>query len=454
MKYRVCVIDDDESILESIKLVLMGEGYEIFLYSNLAEAYCFIKKNSPDVLLLDVHFKDSNGIEFYKKLLSENITIPTIIISGAATAKEAALGIQLGVFDFIDKPISIDRLKITLQRCIEYDQQKKSIESLTIPASNSDETFIFNSSPMKEIKRIIHRFAAQDTKILITGETGVGKDVIASYIWRHSKRKDKPFITVNSAAIPNNLIESELFGYKKGSFTGAIFDRIGKIEMAHQGTLFLDEIGDLSLEAQAKLLRFLENDEIQRLGTHETKKVDARLIAATSKNLESEIEKSHFRLDLFYRLNVVRIEVPPLRNRVDDIVPLFNYFFNFFCLKNKLQKPPIEPSVYNVIQSYHWPGNVRELKNFAERILVMSEDKVTFQLVHRLMGGELFKNGFITKNENLIENIMPLKDFKNKVEKDYIKRILEKTNGSMTQAARLLQIDRSYLHQKIAKWKE
>lgn len=274
----------------------------------------------------------------------------------------------------------------------------------------------------------------------------MGKEVVAQNIWTSSSRSERPFIVVNSAAIPENLIESELFGHRKGSFTGAVSDQVGKIEMADHGTLFLDEVGDLSLGAQTKLLRFLESGEIQKVGSNQIKTVDVRLIAATSRNLEKDMERGHFRSDLFYRLNVARISLSPLRERHEDIAPLFSHFIEGFCRKFQEEPKMIDPEVLVALYGHSWPGNIRELRNVAERVVLIAGPRIMKEHLTQVLGNPTSRTSAVSKKT---EEFLPLKEFKNKAEKEYIESVLAFTQGSITRAAHLLGIDRTYLHQKI-----
>jgi two-component system nitrogen regulation response regulator NtrX len=367
------------------------------------------------------------------------------VLSGAATASEAAEAVKFGVYDYIEKPLSADRLRLTIQRCLEDLRLKESLYAITVQ-SNKKSDILGDSPATQKIRYMVDQYAKKDIKVLLTGETGVGKEVVAHSIWKKSDRSDRPFIIVNCAAIPENLIESELFGHKKGAFTGAINDQIGKVEMAHRGTLFLDEVGDLSFSAQTKLLRFLETGEIQKLGTSTSKTCDVRLICATSRDLEMEIEKKHFRLDLFYRLNVVRIAIPPLRERHEDIPTLFSYFVQSFCQKFGEEEKLIEPDVFDALKDYPWTGNIRELRNVAERVVVIADKRIKKEHLTQILGNH--RSSFHSKPSELSE-LLSLKEYKNKSEKEYISSVLKKANGSITRAAQWLKIDRTYLYQKM-----
>lgn len=448
MNPRILIADDHKATRQSIRMLLTGEPYDLLEAADLDAAYEIITKESPDLVLLDIHFENKRtSISLLKRLASEQITIPIIMLSGAATASEAADAIKYGAHDYLEKPVPGDRLKLTLSRGLEYARLKQQLQSVTIQ-KNSRSELIGRSDSIIKIRRQIGRFAPKDMKILITGETGTGKEVIAHNIWQNSSRSTKPFIIVNCAALPENLMESELFGHKRGAFTGAHSDQVGKIEMAHQGTLFLDEIGELSLSAQTKLLRFLESGEVQKVGASEIRKVDVRLIAATSRDLKKELASNHFRSDLFYRLNVVTIEVPPLSERSDDVPLLFSYFVKGFCKKYEEPEKLIDQDALQLLQCYPWPGNVRELRNIAEKAVVGSGNRILAEHIREMLPPVPKETG-----HRSTKKAVPLREFKAQAEREYILSVLHGTGGSITEAAKVLGIDRTYLHQKMTQLK-
>ncbi|MEK6705424.1 MAG: sigma-54 dependent transcriptional regulator [Bdellovibrionota bacterium] len=444
---KILIADDETAIRQSIKLILSDLSYELIETGDLETAYRRVTEQEPDLLLLDVHFKNATSLDLMRRLVTEGVNIPIIVLSGAASASEAAEAIKLGAYDFIEKPISSDRLRISIQHCLESAVLKQKVQRITIPSGVATE-IIGKSSASQKIRKFVEKYAKRNVKILITGETGVGKEVVAQSVWQASDRSEKPFIVVNSAAIPENLIESELFGHRKGSFTGAVSDQVGKIEMSDRGTLFLDEVGDLSAGAQTKLLRFLESGEIQKVGSNQVKKVDVRLIAATSRDLEKEMEKGHFRPDLYYRLNVARITIPPLRERPEDIAPLFSFFIDNFCRKFKETSKTISHEVIEALTVHAWQGNVRELRNVAERIVLIADHRILKEHLDQVLNIQLQTRS--KEKKSLDQNeVLPLKEFKNKVEREYIESVLTACDGSVTRAAQLLHIDRTYLHQKM-----
>lgn len=450
MRETILVIDDDQSIFTAIKLALMGESYFLDYAKNLTDGFQYIKSKSPNLVLLDVHFREGSGLHLLEQLKSEGIEIPVLLISGAASAAEAVKGIKLGAYDYLEKPLTADRLKLSMRRCLDYYRKTAMLNGFTQPYLQGP-SLIGSSVAMLQTQQQIQKIAPEEIRVLITGETGTGKEVVAQNIWRSSRRASASFILVNSAAIPDTLIESELFGHKKGAFTDAQADRAGKIEMADKGTLFLDEIGDLSLAAQAKLLRFLENQEVQRVGDARVKKVDVRVLAATSKNLEEEVQAGRFRADLYYRLNVARIQLAALRHRREDIPELILYFLKSHSSKQNIE---FETEAIDLLQQLPWFGNVRELKNFVDMLALSHRGSITKTQVQHIVQSRPELNlpqqkTAILQNQEKQEKFTSLKAYKNKIEKAYIEKVLQSVDGSVSKAARILEIDRSYLHQKI-----
>ena len=370
-----------------------------------------------------------------------------MVLSGAASAKEATEAIKFGAYDFLEKPVASERLRMTLQNTLAAAALSASNISANIDR-NVRTDIIGDSASIRKVKELIGQFGRRDAKVLITGETGTGKELVAHGIWRNSTRCDRPFVLVNSAAIPDSLIESELFGHKKGAFTGAINNQIGKIEMADGGTLFLDEIGELSPMAQSKLLRFLEAGEIQVVGANKIKHCDVRLIAATSRNLQAEIKAGRFREDLFFRLNVANIEIPPLRGRKEDILPIFNHFMVSVCARYGEAARTMSDSARHALTNYDWPGNVRELRNVAERAVLLSSRDITKETIQEILGHTLQKEVLDDLPKSL-DFVLPLKEYRRQLESRYIGHVLNLAAGSITRTAQVLGLDRSHLHQKI-----
>jgi two-component system nitrogen regulation response regulator NtrX len=440
---RILIIDDEKSVRESLEDILKDEGYPVISASTGREGILKAVETQPDVILLDLFLPGMSGIEVLKKLSEEKITeLSTIIvISGHGTIETAVKAIKLGAFDFIEKPINLERLLSTIEKAKRQLQLIKTRNILF----ESRESLIGESPAMKNLKETIEIVSKVDSTVLIIGESGTGKELVARSIHRLSKRADKPFVDINCAAIPDNLIESELFGYEKGAFTGATKGKKGKFEIADEGTLFLDEIGDMPMLAQSKLLRVLEERKISRIGSVDNIPVDVRVIAATNKNLEEEVKRGNFREDLFYRINVVPIYVPPLRERGEDIIILAEHFLSAFSKDYKREKPELSDDVKEIMLGYSWPGNVRELKNLMERLTILTHGKT-------IKPSDLPKNMFEGNSSLKKFTNMQLKQAKEEFEKNYIKEIIEKFNGDLKKAAKFMGIDISNLYRKLNKY--
>ncbi len=446
--FTLLVVDDEKRVRESVKLSLSGEPYEIAEAETAEEAHHYILANQPDIILLDVHFQPGKtSLPLLEKLRNNGNQIPIVMLSGAASTKEATDAIKLGAYDFLEKPVTSERLRVTLQNAI-HASKLKAREIATRVDLNIRTDIIGESKGIRAVKELIGQYGRRDVKVLITGETGTGKELVAHGIWRNSPRCHRPFIVVNSAAIPDTLIESELFGHKKGAFTGATANQVGKIEMADGGTLFLDEIGELSPMAQSKLLRFLETGEIQVLGSNKIKHCDVRLIAATSRNLQIEIKAGRFREDLYFRLNVALVEIPALRERKEDVLLIFNHFMMSVCQRYGEAIRLIDEDAKSALLSYSWPGNVRELRNVAERSVLLSPKTITRQVVESIVGLSHAEEPSSDLPQT-IDAALSLKDYRRKTEATYIEHILKLADGSVTKASQVLGLDRSHLHQKI-----
>lgn len=446
----ILIVDDEKRVRDGIKLSLSGLAHELHEAESLEECHAMIGRLNPDLILLDVHFKGgATCIPFLERLQSEKVQIPLLVLSGAASAKEAAEAMKLGAYDFLEKPISADRLRVSVQNALNASKLKAKTEAAT--TDKNVRTDIIGESPsIQKVKDLINQFGRRDAKVLITGDTGTGKELVAHGIWRASTRAAKPFILINAAAIPETLIESELFGHQKGAFTGAVSNQLGKLEMADGGTVFLDEIGELSLMAQSKLLRFLETGEIQVLGSNKIKICDVRLIAATSRDLPAEIRAGRFREDLYFRLNVARIEIAALRERREDILPIFTHFVSSVCLRYNEPIRLVEESAKSALLNYPWPGNVRELRNVAERSVLLSRDAIDRKLILDIVGNH--KPAASEADVDLpksVDEVMHLKDYRKKAESRYVAHVLKLADGSVTKAAQILGVDRSHLHQKL-----
>ncbi len=442
----ILVIDDEIQICESIKMILDYKNYHTDYVTSAEEAIEKLRFNEYHALLLDIQMPDMNGFQFLDWLNENNIKTPVIVISAYGSLENAVKATKLGAFDFLEKPIDRDKLLVSVRNAVKHDEIIKENERLKASLTNEYE-IIGESKAIKDILAVIERVAPTDSRILITGENGTGKELVARAIHEKSKRKNEPFVEVNCAAIPNELIESELFGHVKGAFTNAIKDRVGKFEQADKGTLFLDEIGDMNLNAQAKVLRALEEGKIERVGANEPISVDVRIIAATNKDLRKEIEKGTFREDLFHRLNVIPIHVPPLRERKEDIPILAEHFNKTLSAKYGFAPKEFTKEAMEKISALKFSGNIRELKNLVERILIMVPDKkITAENITPYLPVDY------KKEENIFETTNSFAEFKEKTEKMFLEKYLKQNNWNISKTAEMLGIQRSHLYNKIKKY--
>ena len=442
---KILVIDDEKNILESIKMVLVYENYQVETARDGIEGIDLFKKTIPDIVLLDVKMPGIGGIKVLQTLKEIHSLSEVIMISGHSGIEEAVEASRLGAFDFLEKPISRDKLILTVRNAAEKVTLLKENFFLKIITAKKYE-LVGESAVMVRVKETVKKVAKSDSTVLIYGESGTGKELIARMIHRLSSRSQTSFVQVNCAAIPDELIESELFGHEKGSFTGAYEKKVGKFESAHKGSIFLDEVGDLSLKAQAKVLRVLEEGEVQPVGSTEIKKVNVRVIAATNKKLEEEIRKGNFREDLFFRLNVVPIYSPALRERREDIPRLIDHFILFFSQENNYRTKKFSPEAMAILLAYEWKGNVRELRNLIERLMIMNEAEMVS--VRDLP--EYILPGIHPESQDWSFTHLPTwKEFKQQVEKAFIEQKLKKFDFNVARTAREIDIPRSNLYKKI-----
>jgi DNA-binding NtrC family response regulator len=443
---NILIIDDEREICESIKMILEYEGYEVDYTTNPAQGVQLAADNHFAAILLDIQMPGMNGFEVIKKIKEVKPEISIIIISAFGSIENAIKATRLGAFDFIEKPIDREKLLISSRNAVE--QSNLLLENKEIKKSlTGDGKILGRSRAMQSILELVNKVAPLDTRVLITGENGTGKELIARAIHSGSQRKDKPFIEVNCAAIPNELIESELFGHEKGSFTGAVQQRIGKFELANKGTIFLDEIGDMSQQAQAKVLRVIEDGKIERVGGAKKIEVDVRIIAATNKDLVKEIENNTFREDLFHRLNVIPIHLPPLRERADDIPELVSHFAKEITERHKKPAVIFTDDAMKFMQSLQWSGNVRELKNAVERIIIIVDKRE----IHKKDIDLLFSGGK-SSIDDIISGSNSFQDFKDKSEKIFILKQLKANDWNISKTAEILEIQRSHLYNKMKKY--
>lgn len=448
MGQSILIVDDDVEIRKSLSGVLQDEGYDILTAGSGEEALKIVQENGVKLILLDLMLPDINGIEVLRHVKEIESDVPVIMISGQATVQAAVEAMKLGAVHFIEKPLTpperIDYMLLTVERALEH--QRLEQENVVLRSRESRRYALVGQSPaMMRLYDQIARAAPSRGRVLITGENGSGKELVARAIHRQSNRSSGPFVEVNCAAIPQELIESELFGHEKGSFTGAGRSQTGKFELANSGTIFLDEVGDMSLAAQSKVLRALEEEEIQRIGGARTIKLDVRVISATNKNLESEIGKGNFRQDLFYRLNVIPINVSPLRVRKEDIPLLVQHFVEQFCNENGKPIKQVSQEAIHALEEHDWPGNVRELRNIVERFIIMVESN-TINASHVLSAIQ------IGQQYTHHEEPRSLKDMVEEYEKKLILAELEANNNNVSQTAKTLDVDRANLYRKLRAW--
>ena len=442
----ILIVDDEPSIVQSLAGLLTDEGFEVITASNGYEALKVIDTESPDLVLLDVWMPGIDGIDTLREIKKSSPFIQVIIITGHGTIETAVKATKLGAYDFIEKPLSIDKVIVAINNALNFRRleeenrylRKKTIEKHSITG---------NSPVTMELKKQVAIAAPKDSWILITGENGTGKELVARTIHQLSARSDQPLVDVNCAAIPEELIESELFGHEKGAFTGATTKKRGKFEMANKGTLFLDEIGDMSLKTQGKILRALQEQQFHRLGGSRTISVDVRVIAASNKDLSSEIESGRFREDLYYRLNVIPIGVTPLRNRAEDIPLLVETFLEESARNDANSPKTITEKALAKIKGYTWPGNVRELKNLVERLAIMVEGDVidVGDIPDLDIDGKEADQPF----ESRLFTMDRLKEAKKFFESEFIRRKLEEQGNNVTKTAEAMGVARSYLHKKL-----
>ncbi len=449
MKFKILLVDDDELVCTSLKKVLVKFDYEVEICLNGGESVDKIKMFDPDIILLDIYLTTHNGLELLKDFKKEFPHIPVIMITGYSDVKMAVSAIKSGALDFLLKPIDLDQLKLVLQKAADNISLNQKVEKYHALLKESDLTrdFFGRSQKIQRLLTSVEKLAkSSDTTILIEGESGTGKEEIAKFIHQNSPRKEAPFIQINCAAIPKELAESELFGHEKGAFTGASQKtRLGKFELADGGSILLDEIGELTPDLQVKLLRVLQEKRFYRVGGEKEVKVNARVIAATNKSLEEEVKKGNFREDLYYRLNVARVSVPPLRERKEDIPLLAYVFLKEFSRKFNKVIRGISPDAIELMQNYRWKGNIRELKNVTERVaLLIEEDEVK----EHHFGGLLNKQVDVNEDEFVLK--IPAKGIKiDVVLKNLILKTLQITNGNQVKAAKVLGLSRSKLRYRM-----
>ena len=467
---RILIVDDDQSMRYSLSRMLEGQGLQLSLAKNGAEALERFEQDRPDLVVMDIRMPGQSGLEVLREIRDRDPKALVILMTAFGTTETAIEAMKYGAFDYILKPFDIPQMKGLVERGLEVSRMMKKIVSLPDreEAGAAEETLVGSSAAMQQTYKMIGQVAPTEVTVLLRGESGTGKEMVARAIYHHSRRGDKPFLPVNCAAIPETLLESELFGHEKGSFTGALTRRIGKFEQCHGGTLFLDEIGDMTPATQAKILRVLQDRQFERLGGSERITADVRVIVATNKDLERAIREGSFRQDLYYRLKVVTLQLPALRDRKEDIPDLVRYFLQRFRADINREVADISPRALEKLMRYHWPGNVRELENTVKRALVIAKGH-TLLAENFLLEGmdeEMGPAPHLDLEERLQKLMEPVfkellelshrspgADLMSELEKILIKRALQETRGNQVQAAILLGISRNTLRSKIERYR-
>ncbi len=444
MAKQILVVDDEERIRQSLTGVLKDEGYEVAQAKDGAQALKQIETDSPDLVLLDIWMPGMDGMETLEKIKAQIPNLPVIMISGHGNIELAVKGTKLGAFDFIEKPLSLEKVLLSIQHALAFSKLEQENLALRQEVQKKYE-IVGQSSELLALKEQIRIVAPTNGWVLIAGENGTGKELVAQAIHRLSQRGSKPFVEVNCAAIPEELIESELFGHEKGSFTGALTKRRGKFDLANEGTIFLDEIADMSLKTQAKILRILQEQKFERVGGSEVIFVDVRVIAATNRDLKEEIQKGRFREDLYYRLNVIPLVVPPLRERKADIPILVEHFIKEYCIEYHKDLKRVSPDANDLFKGYSWPGNVRELKNVVERMVIMIPGTV---IEAKDVPSPIREQPKAPAEFSFFSYDL-LKEARREFEKRFILKKLTENDENISKTAEGIGIERSNLHRKI-----
>jgi DNA-binding NtrC family response regulator len=460
---KILIVDDEETVRYSFRKLFRDPDCVISEAGNGLEALSSIKKDMPDLVLMDIEMPGLGGLDAIQRIKAINPQLPVIIITAFGTSERVIAAMKYGAYEYLEKPFDVGRLKEVIEEALEMKRLSDEVNTVEIHPSDTHtgEQIVGMSSAIKEVYKMIGRVAASDVSVLLTGESGTGKELVAKAIHRYSDRSDKPFIAINCAAIPDTLLESELFGFEKGSFTDASHMKEGKFEMADKGTLFLDEVADMSLTLQAKLLRVLQEGTFERIGSNKVIKVNVRVISATNKNLENAIINKTFREDLYYRLKVISITLPPLRVHPEDIPLLTNYFLSRHCQEMKKPLVTVPPETMEGLLKYAWPGNVRELENLLKRALLLSKSNIiTPDLIQVEMNSTQSSPSAATLHEtsSLIPTNMDdyegrlFKHVIEQVEKELIEKALAHSKGNQVRTAKLLGISRAMLHERMEKF--
>ncbi len=448
-KKPILVVDDDENILRTFERFLTDEGYQVITETSPQQALKIAKNKGVEVVVSDIHMPEMDGIELLRKLLEIDRHMAVIMVTAVGSEKIAVEAMKAGAYHYLPKPVNFDEFSLLIDRAVDRLRLLHENQILKTEKTQYDglEEMVGASNSLDRVRQLIRRVAASPVTILITGESGTGKELVAQSLHKLSNRATKPFVKINCAAIPETLLESELFGHERGAFTGAVARRIGKFELAHTGTIFLDEIGDMTPATQTKLLRVLQEQELERIGGKDVIKIDVRVIAATNRNLTKEIAEGNFREDLFYRLNVIEIALPPLRERPADIPLLVEHYTNYFSSQYAKEKENLSRELMDKLRSYYWPGNIRELKNCIERAVILGlSDEANFEFhepkpVVEKVAPSVFAD----------EKDIPSLD---RIQCEHIQKVLEFTGGNKTRAARILKIDPKTLRSKLKALKD
>jgi two-component system nitrogen regulation response regulator NtrX len=448
MKSRILVVDDEAEIRRSVRMILEYEGYDVMEASAGPEGIAIVERESPDLVFLDIKMPGMDGLEALQRIKGIDESLPVVIISGHGTVSTAVEATKAGAFDFIEKPLASERVLLTIRNAL--DQTRLQVENRSLKRAVEVRHQMVGESPaLRQIWDAIKRASPTNATVLLLGESGAGKELVARSIHRNSLRSRERFVQVNCAAIPEELIESELFGHEKGSFTGATEKQIGKFEQADRGTIFLDEVGDMSAKTQAKVLRVLQEGEVERLGSARTIKVDVRVIAATNKDLEVEIEKGTFREDLYFRLSVIPIRVPPLRDRRDDIPALVRHFADLFSRENNRKPQRFTAAALEFMQKARWKGNVRELKNTVERLIIMTPgDTIDVDDLRDIVRVETKP----AAPDNDKERPGTLREFKESAERAFLVEKLRDNSWNISKTAEVIGTPRSNLYKKLEQY--
>jgi len=448
---RLLVIDDDAAIRDSLRMILEYQGYAVMTAATGDEGAALVEREAPDLVFLDIKMPGMDGLEVLQRLTHLTDVTPIVVMSGHATISTAVEATRLGAFDFMEKPLETERVLVLVRNAVDSRRLRTENRSLRKDQEKRHQ-IVGESAGLGVVKGAIQKAAPTSATVLIWGESGVGKELVARAVHRESLRRDGPFVQVNCAAIPDDLIESELFGHEKGSFTGATDRQIGKFEQADKGTIFLDEIGDMSLKTQAKVLRVLQEGELERLGSNRLLKVDVRVIAATNKDLEQEIGKGTFREDLFYRLNVVPIWVPPLRERREDIPGLSRHFADVFSRENNFRRKTFTPAAMDRLKQHGWRGNIRELRNTVERLMIMSNSDAIDVTDLRLADSARVDQSAAAPDNGFMQ-APTLHEFKASSERAYLVTKLRENAWNISKTAEVVDTPRSNLYKKLEQYK-